>query len=80
MEPNDLAILQDMLALVDVRVTMRELEHRSAEERLAAEVWAGREHVVACYTRESLAPVRRLPKPAWLPKSETEKRLARRTS
>lgn len=72
-EPNDLAVLQDMLALVDVRVTMRELERRTAKERLAAERWAAREHL-----RASDNPVRRLPKPAWLPPSETEKRLARR--
>lgn len=74
-QPNDLAVLQDMLALVDVRVAMRELERRSPEERLAAERWAALEHLSA-----SDNPVRRLPKPAWLPKSETEKRLARRAS
>lgn len=72
-EPNDLAILQDMLALVDVRVTVRELERRTATERYAAEQWAGLQHLRASDNR-----VRVPRKPAWLPKTETEKRIAAR--
>jgi hypothetical protein len=63
-------ILRDMLLLVDVKVTLKDLRSRSLKELQEAEKWAAREHL-----RASDNPVRRVSKPEWLPPSETEKRL-----
>ena len=69
----ELSIVRDILSLVDVEVSVAFLRKHTTEEVLAAEHWAASEHLRASDNR-----VRKEPKPAWLPPSGTEKRLAKR--
>jgi hypothetical protein len=66
-----LAVVKDKLLLVDVHVTCKEIGKRTCGEVLAAEDWAEREYLYA-----SDNDIERVPKPEWLPPSETQKRLA----
>lgn len=61
-DPASAQVLSDILSLVGFDVAPEVVELWPLEKRVEAEVWACREHAVA-----SDNPLRRHPKPEWLP-------------